>query len=82
MNAERFESFLARLYTDERLRARFLRDPRGVAAAEHLSPAQVEALAAIDRAGLVLASESLARKRKPHASLWQRVLRSVRRSEA
>lgn len=58
------ESFLARLYVDERLRARFLADPRGEARRAGLDDAAVEKLAAIDREGLELAAESFARKRR------------------
>ena len=61
-----FEAYLARIYTDEAERAAFLADPRGRAAAARLSPAEVDALAAIDRDGLALAVQSFQRKRDEH----------------
>ena len=60
------ERFLARLYTDARLRRRFLANPRDVARAARLDEQSVEALARIDRVGLELAADSFARKRKSH----------------
>lgn len=61
-----FEAYLAKIYTDEAERAAFLADPRGRAAAARLSPAEVDALAAIDRDGLVLAAASFERKTDAH----------------
>jgi hypothetical protein len=57
------EGFLARLYTDARLRRRFLADPAAVARAARLDEPSVQALVDIDREGLELAAESFARKR-------------------
>ncbi len=59
-----FETYLARIYTDREERARFLADPRAHAASMGLSPAECDALAAIDRDGLALAAESFERKRE------------------
>lgn len=58
-----FESYLARIYTDDRERALFLADARGRAAAAGLAPAEVDALAAIDQDGLLLAAASFGKKR-------------------
>lgn len=58
------EQFLARLYVDDALRARFLADPVGEAMRAGLDRSTAEKLANIDRLGLELASESFARKRK------------------
>jgi hypothetical protein len=58
-----FESYLARLYTDAAERAHFLADPRARAEVADLAPAEIDALATIDRDGLALAAESFARKR-------------------
>jgi len=66
MSAAQVESLLARLYTDEELRRRFLADPRTVAQASGLDAEEVEALERIDRVGLELAAESYARKRASH----------------
>jgi hypothetical protein len=63
MSAVDFEAFLARIYVDADERARFLTDPRAVAAAAGLSAAECDALVAIDREGLKLAAEGLACKR-------------------
>lgn len=58
------EAFLARLYTDAELRARFLADPAGEARRAGLDEASARRLAAIDRAGLELAAASFAAKRE------------------
>ena len=63
MNSPQFETLLALLYTDAAARARFEADPRGEAARAGLDAAQVEALAAIDFAGLGFAARSFERKR-------------------
>ena len=63
MSATRFEAFLAKIYVDERARARFLADPSGEATKAGLAPLEVEALERIDRVGLDLISKSLERKR-------------------
>ena len=64
MSASCFEGFLAKLYVDERARAKFLADPCGEAVKAGLTPQEVEAVARIDRVGLDLFTTSLARKRQ------------------
>ena len=64
MNAPALEAFLARIYTDETARARFLADPRGEAARAGLAEDQIRALELIDRTGLALAADSLSQKRR------------------
>jgi len=64
MNDPKLERFLATLYVDPKLRARFLDSPREVAARAGLNPAQCDALAAIDRVGLEMAARSFERKRQ------------------
>jgi len=59
------ESFLARLYVDETLRARFLADPIGESRRAGFDEVTSQRLAQIDREGLELAAESFARKRRP-----------------
>ena len=58
-----FEGYLARLYTDDAERALFLEDPPGRALEAGLSHAESDALAAIDRDGLLLAAASFQKKR-------------------
>lgn len=58
------EAFLARLYTDAELRARFLADPVGEARRVGLDEASAQRLASIDREGLELAAASFAAKRE------------------
>jgi hypothetical protein len=58
-----FEAFLARLYTDAALRARFLANPREEASRSRLTADECAALERIDRVGLELASRSFAHKR-------------------
>jgi hypothetical protein len=86
-----FETFLARLYTDAQLRARFLADPRAEAERQHLTDEECLALERIDRTGLELSARSFAHKRALKAeksrtgSWWRRAeaaflgRRSVRR---
>ena len=57
------ESFLARLYVDEKQRARFLADPAGEARRAGFDEVTAQRLAQIDREGLELAAQSFARKR-------------------
>jgi len=57
------ETFLARLYTDADLRARFLESPQEILARESLSAQQRSALAAIDPSELILAADSYRHKR-------------------
>jgi hypothetical protein len=57
------EIFLARLYTDADLLARFLRSPHEVLSREPLTAQQRSALAAIDPSELILAADSYRRKR-------------------
>jgi hypothetical protein len=61
------EQFLARLYVDADLRARFLADPVGEALRAGLDRATAERLAEIDREGLELAANSFAKKRERHS---------------
>lgn len=58
------QAFLARLYVDDALRARFLADPSAEARRAGLDDAETAALAAIDREGLALAARSYAAKRE------------------
>ena len=64
MSASCFEAFLAKLYVDESVRAKFLADPRAEAMKAGLTEQEVEAVARIDRVGLELLSKSLERKRR------------------
>ena len=58
-----FEAFLARVYTDARMRARFLDAPIEHALAEGLSVDMARQFEHLDRFGLQLAAASFARKR-------------------
>jgi hypothetical protein len=58
-----FEIFLARLYTDASLRARFLANPRAEAERHRLTVDECAALERIDRTGLELSARSFAHKR-------------------
>lgn len=66
MSDSLLEGFLARLYVDEKARAKFLADPRGEAAKAGLTPEQIEDVVKIDREGLELLAESLKRKKQGH----------------
>jgi len=67
MSAASLETFLARLYTDERLRQAFLANPDEATIEQGLDESEVEALKHIDRAGLEFAARSFAHKRAGHA---------------
>lgn len=64
MSTAEVEAFLARLYTDEDFRVRFLRSPGQVLARENISAEQRTALAAIDPSELILAANSYRHKRE------------------
>jgi len=64
MSAQLLEAFLARLYTDARLRERFRADPRGEAARAGLHPEQCRSLEQIDWPGLEAAAASFEKKRR------------------
>lgn len=85
MRAE-FETFLARLYTDARLRARFFAAPRAEAERHGLTAAECAALDQIDRTGLELSARSFAHKRALKAnrrrarSWWMYVIKAALRA--
>ncbi|HEV2722216.1 MAG TPA: hypothetical protein VG323_19515 [Thermoanaerobaculia bacterium] len=58
------QHFLARLYTDADLRARFLAQPYEEARAAGFDEERARELARMDAKGLILAAESFARKRE------------------
>lgn len=66
MSSPALEAFLAALYTDTALLERFLQDPEAAARSAGLSSDEVNALGAIDRAGLQMAARSYANKRANH----------------
>ena len=63
LDAVALEAFLARLYTDEALRRRFLADPRAEIQRAKLDTLSAE-LERIDAVGLELMAESLAAKKR------------------
>ena len=66
MSDSRLEAFLAKIYVDEKARAKFLADPRGEATKAGLTAQQVEDVVKIDRDGLELFAHSLERKKQGH----------------
>ena len=68
MNQPPLESFLARLYTDAKMRARFLVDADTEARQAGLSPADRAAVLQIDPIQLRLAARSFAHKRSKRAN--------------
>ena len=62
MSSPRFEAFLAKIYTDEKARKKFLADPRAEALRAGLSESEVDAMEQIDRIGLELTVRSLRRR--------------------
>jgi hypothetical protein len=63
MSSPRLEEFLARLYTDEASLAAFIRAPAETACAAGLDEADVSAMVAADRVGLVMAAAGYRAKR-------------------
>jgi hypothetical protein len=63
MSSPRFESFLARLYSDSEFLGRFMRAPEEVSREAGLNQREQAAAAAIDRAGLLMAARSYELKR-------------------
>lgn len=68
MSSPALETYLARLYTDDALRAAFLLDPQAQALLNDLSPEEAEAMAAMDRIGLQMAAASYRAKRTAHGT--------------
>ena len=63
MNTPQLERFLAKIYVDPQLRARFLAAPQEEARRAGLTEEQGRELAAIDRTGLEMAAHSFGAKR-------------------
>lgn len=63
MSSSDLEAFLASIYSDSGALKRFLADPRGEAARAGLDKDEIEAMATIDREGLIMAASSFRRKR-------------------
>lgn len=88
MSTAALETTLAKLYTDEAFRTRFLQDPAAALAPLELTALEQAALVNIDRDGLTLAAASYARKRalgartrsRQHA--WLAIARRVARWRA
>jgi len=81
MSSPRFETFLARLYSDREFLAHFMRAPQNVTREAGLDAREQQAALAIDRAGLLMAARSYELKRQARGgggSLWRRILRFPR----
>jgi len=63
MSAQKFETFLVKLYVDDQARSRFVVDPCRETLNAGLSENDFKALEKIDFVGLELAADSFARKR-------------------
>jgi hypothetical protein len=64
MSAQVFEEVLARLYSDPAFRAGFLRSPTQTLEGHDLTLEERADLAALDKAGLIMASQSFEHKRQ------------------
>jgi hypothetical protein len=64
MHSSRLETFLARLFTDAEFREAFINDAHQLAEAQSLDAAELDAVLAIDRPGLLLAAHCFAAKRR------------------
>jgi hypothetical protein len=77
MSSPRFETFLARLYSDREFLTHFMRTPENVTREAGLDSREQQAALAIDRAGLLMAARSYELKRRGRSgggSLWRRIL--------
>ena len=77
MSSPRFETFLARLYSDREFLAHFMRSPASVTREAGLDVREQQAALAIDRAGLLMAARSYELKRggrSPRLPWWRRIL--------
>ena len=77
MSSPRFETFLARLYSDRKFLAHFMRAPENVTREAGLDAREQQAALAIDRAGLLMAARSYESKRQGRSaggSLWRRIM--------
>ncbi|MCC7705019.1 hypothetical protein IGS59_22510 [Janthinobacterium sp. GW460P] len=81
MSSPALETYLARLYTDDAVRAAFLLAPRAQALLHGLSPQEADAMAEMDRVGLQMAAASYRAKRQAHGRAakpaqrwWRRLL--------
>lgn len=63
MSAQSFEYTLAKLYTDQKFRNTFLKDPNNALKNCELTNAEVQSFVKIDKAGLIMASNSFYHKR-------------------
>jgi hypothetical protein len=81
MSAQKFETFLAKLYVDNQARSRFLADPRREVLRAGLTEDDCAALQNIDFVGLELAAQSFARKRasRPPRKLISKLTRWLTR---
>lgn len=82
MSTPEFERLLARLYCDSQFRNEFLTLPGPTFARTGLTQNQCDAMASIDKPGLLLAAQSFAYKREKQKSLppkafWKRLLERV-----
>jgi hypothetical protein len=78
MSSPRFETFLARLYSDQEFLAHFMRAPENVTRKAGLDAREQQAVLAIDRAGLLMAARSYELKRQGRGTRppwWRRILR-------
>ncbi len=64
MSAQSFETILARLYVDPEFRGKFLAEPYTTLKDCNLSELEKEDFMKMDRAGLIMASQSFLKKRK------------------
>jgi hypothetical protein len=67
LSSQRFETFLARLYSDRGFRERFLAAPESVATEAGLDDHEQRAAVDIDRVGLLMAARSYELKRAGRA---------------
>ena len=89
MSSQRFETFLARLYSDGRFLERFLRSPEVVVREVGLDPREQRAAIDIDRAGLLMAARSYEYKRAARrggrsrwavSTIWRRLWAALTRA--
>lgn len=89
MSSQRFETFLARLYSDGLFLERFLRSPEVVVREVGLDPREQRAAIDIDKAGLLMAARSYEHKRAARrggrsrwtvSTIWRRLWPALKRA--
>jgi hypothetical protein len=86
MSSPAFETFLAKIFTDDSFLQSFIKAPQESARAAGLNDDEIQSLASIDQAGLAFAARSFAKKRAGYAKcprqknyLWNSLINHLKK---